>query len=404
MHNDKSRVLFVAPLPPPVHGSSVVSKQIKDSKLINNAFRCDFVNISISRRMNEIGMFPIVKIGRYFGAYFCMLWKLLSHRYDLTYLAITVNGVGFLKDWPFAITARLLSRSHVIHQHNKGVDCYAERWPYNWMLRSCYKNSKVILLSWRLYADISKVVSKEQVMVCHNGLSTPTVIVNRDEVVGARPNAIPQMLFLSNLIESKGVYVLLDACKMLNEKGILFRCVVVGSVSKQISKESFEQSIRERGLEECVEYVGPKYGDEKEAYWREASIFVFPSFYYNECFPLVVLEAMQHSLPVVASNEAGIPDMVEDGKNGYLVDAQVLRDNSCHETLGSSTTKEERETSRQFNATRGAETARVLERLLTNPSLRCQMGAAGYERYKRLFTQELFERKMLRCLKESLKS
>lgn len=392
----------MAPLPPPVHGSSVVSKQIKDSKLINDAFRCDFVNNSNSRKMNEIGKFPIAKIGRYLGAYFCMLWKLLTHRYDLTYLAITVNGIGFLKDWPFAITARLLSRHHVIHQHNKGMDGYVEKWPYSWMLRSCYKNAKVILLSWKLYEDISKVVSEEQVMVCPNGLTIPEILVNGEGNVKAKTNAIPVFLFLSNLIESKGVYVLLDACKILKDNGQKFRCVYVGGVSKQINIESFELSIHERGLEDCVKYVGPKYGEDKEAYWNDADVFVFPTFYYNECFPLVVLEAMQHRLPVVTSNEAGIPDMVKDGQNGYLVDAKVLKKNSSRETLGSLATDEEREKSRQFNAIRGAETARALELLLTNPDLRHQMGEAGYERYKRLYTQEVFENRMLECLKKSL--
>lgn len=403
MQIDKPRVLFVAPLPPPVHGSSVVSKQIKDSKLINDAFRCDFVNNSISRSMNEIGKFPIAKMGRYFAAYFSMLWKLLTHRYDLTYLAITVNGIGFLKDWPFAITARLLSRHHVIHQHNKGMDGYAERWPYSWMLRSCYKNAKVILLSWNLYADISKVVSKEQVMVCPNGLAMPELLIKGVNTVNAKPNAIPHFLFLSNLIESKGVYVLLDACKILKEDGYRFRCTFVGGETKQISRESFEHSIRERDLEDSVKYVGPKYGDEKEVFWNDANVFVFPTFYYNECFPLVVLEAMQHKLPVVTSNEAGIPDMVEDGKTGYLVDAQVLKDNSCNETLGSIAMEGEREKNRKFNATRGAEIARTLERLLTHPELRRQMGEAGYEHYKKYFTQEAFEKTMLECLRKSLK-
>ena len=49
------RVLFIAPLPPPVHGSAMVSQYIKESRVVNEAFDCDFVNLSTSRSMEEIG-------------------------------------------------------------------------------------------------------------------------------------------------------------------------------------------------------------------------------------------------------------------------------------------------------------------------------------------------------------
>ena len=51
----RAQVLFVTPLPPPVHGSAMVSQLIKDSALINEQFDCRFVNLSTSRRMEEIG-------------------------------------------------------------------------------------------------------------------------------------------------------------------------------------------------------------------------------------------------------------------------------------------------------------------------------------------------------------
>lgn len=49
------RILFIAPFPPPVHGSAMVSQQIRDCRVINSVFRCDYVNLSTSRRMDEIG-------------------------------------------------------------------------------------------------------------------------------------------------------------------------------------------------------------------------------------------------------------------------------------------------------------------------------------------------------------
>jgi hypothetical protein len=104
------------------------------------------------------------------GAYLTLLWKLLTRRYDLCYLAITCHGVGFLKDAPFVLLCKLFRRRVMIHQHNKGMIRYVERWPYRWLLPLVYRNARVMLLSWYLYPDISRVVKREQVVVCANGI------------------------------------------------------------------------------------------------------------------------------------------------------------------------------------------------------------------------------------------
>jgi glycosyltransferase involved in cell wall biosynthesis len=54
-------------------------------------------------------------------------------------------------------------------------------------------------------------------------------------------------------------------------------------------------------------------------FFEKSHIFVFPTFYYYECFPLVLLEAMQHALPVISTDEGGIPDIAETGITGYIV-------------------------------------------------------------------------------------
>lgn len=166
----KPRVLFVGTLPPPVHGSAVVSQQIKDSKLINETFDGDWVNLSTSRRMDEIGETTLAKPFRLLGALCNEFWLLMTRHYDLCYLAITCHGNGFLKDSPFVLMAKLFRKKIVIHQHNKGMANDVNRWPYRWLLPLCYKNAKVILLSWYLYPDIEKVVPRENVMICPNGI------------------------------------------------------------------------------------------------------------------------------------------------------------------------------------------------------------------------------------------
>ena len=363
----KPRMLFITPLPPPVHGSAMVSQYIKDCKELQDEFQCDFVNLSTSRNIDEIGKRSIMKYIRFIGAYFITFWKLLTHRYALCYLAITCHGMGFLKDAPFVLLCKLFRRKIVIHQHNKGMSKCVDKQPYKWLLPLVYRNTKVILLSWYLYPDIEKVVKKEQILICPNGI--PELFDKEPHF--ERNNQVPNLLFLSNLIPSKGVYVLLDACKILKEKGYKFVCNFVGGESKEITKEVFEKAVDERGLNEIVYYKGPKYGNEKNAFFSNADIFVFPTYYFNECFPLVLLEAMQYKLPIITSCEGGIPDIVTNGENGF-----VCKTNDVDTTSD------------------------AIEKLLKDSGLRTQMGNNGHKLFRENFTLSVFNKNITWILKE----
>lgn len=365
----KQKTLLITPLPPPIHGSSMVSQWIKDSDLLNDEFDMDFVNLSTSRKVEEIqkgGLWlNMKKAGRFVFAFLHVFWLLCTRRYDLCYLAITCHGKPFLKDFPFVMLCKMFRKKIVIHQHNKGMSKDVDKWPYRWALPKAYSNTKVMLLSNHLYEDVSRVVKKEQILICPNGIPYVPFYMSSSE------NKTPHILFLSNLIESKGVFFLLEACRILKEKGVDFICDFVGKESKDISKESFNIEVKKMRLEDRIIYHGPKYNEEKEYYWQQATIYTSPTF--DDCFPLVIIEAMQHGLPVVTTNEGGIPDIVIDGETGYI----------C-----------ERKNAQQL--------ADKIELLLKSPNLRKKMGEAGRKRYEECFTSEIFENRLKECLQIAL--
>ena len=224
------------------------------------------------------------------------------------------------------------------------------------MYNLVYTNTTIILLSELLYDDVKNVIKREQVKICPNGI--PEI----KEIEYKRHNSIPNILFLSNLIESKGVICLLDACKNLKNKKYNFKCNIIGSESKEINKERITQEIEKRGLSNNVFYKGRVYGNDKELYYSEANIFIFPTYYPQECFPLVLLEAMQHKLPCISSYEGAIPEIIKDRHNGFLCNPQDIN-----------------------------LLTKKIEELIRNKALREEMGNNGFSLYKEKYTLANFE-------------
>lgn len=357
----KSKILFILHLPPPVHGSSTVGQYIYESKIINNAFECRFINLSTSRLINEIGKKPIQKIGRYFSILYQVFKQLICFKPQLCYLAITAKGYAFYKDALIALMAKTFKVPLVYHFHNKGVSSWQKKRLNNILYHIVFKNSYAILLSKYLYPDVQKYFPEQKVFYCPNGI--PDTTVKRTKDLDSIDKGV-RILFLSNLIESKGVFILLEACKILKNKKIQFYCTFAGDEG-DITSRIFNKVMEDLDLTDVVFYVGRKYGKEKEEAFAKADIFAFPTYYNNECFPLVLLEAMQHSLPVVSTFEGGIPDIVDEGEIGFLV--------------------------AQKNAEKLAE---KLEILIKDPDLRHRMGIAGRTKYENQFTLSVFENRL----------
>lgn len=105
---------------------------------------------------------------------------------------------------------------------------------------------------------------------------------------------------------------------ILNDQGIDFHLSFVGKYYKEATRVKMENFCKNEGLESKVEFAGIKKGEEKWAYFKQADIFCFPSYFESEYFGNVV-EKMMFGLPVGGNNWRGIPEIIKDGKTGFVV-------------------------------------------------------------------------------------
>ena len=352
----KPTILYILHLPPPIHGAAMMGKYIHDSKLINEVFDCHYINLTTAKDLTDIGKVGISKLKSFINLLGTIRKEVKRIRPQLVCVTPNAKGGAFYKDFVVVQMIKAMGCKVIVHYHNKGVYTQQKRTLDNLLYKQFFKNLKVILLANALYKDIEKYVHPKDVYICPNGI--PDTSTGKDKK--RKANKLPHFLFLSNLLQSKGVFVLLDACKMLKDKGHRFICYFVGGETAEINTTTFQQEVEKRQLNDFVYYLGKRYGEEKEQLLSGSDIFVFPT--YSDCFPLVLLEAMQQGLPCISTDEGGISDIIENETTGYIVkkkDAEALADK--------------------------------MELLLNDESLRKNMGEAGFEKFKRQFTLTTFE-------------
>jgi glycosyltransferase involved in cell wall biosynthesis len=346
----------------------MVGQYIHKSSKVKNSFSGRYINLLASKNVSSSGKVSLGKISGFVAIWFKLLAELLKQRPQLCYLALTVTGAAFYRDVLIVALLKLFGVKRIYHLHNKGVNRWSKQQIHRVFYRFVFKNADVILLSTHLHSDIQDFVDESKIHICPNGI--PNENPNFKIQIPREKQSVVKILFLSNLIESKGVFVLIEACSLLKKKGISFQCNFIGGEG-DITAGQFQAKVDQHKLTDQVTFLGKRYDQEKYEAFVSADIFAFPTFYPNECFPLVILEAMQHGLPVVSTFEGGIKDMVIDGKTGFLVKQQDVQD-----------------------------LASKLEILIDNPEMRQKMGLAGYEKYKKEFTLERFESRLIEILEQ----
>lgn len=321
----KKKILFIMHMPPPVHGAAMVGQWIHDSKIINESFDTYYINPSVSLNVSEVGKVSILKLWLFLKLLFNIIRTILSVKPDLCYYTPTSDGYGIYRDALTISFIRFLNVKVVLHFHNKGVREYSVHRIARIAYRLVFRKVKVILIANQLYNDISDYVNKDDVYFLSNGIPRSVSDVKYGEILKKRREGehFNRLLFLSNLITTKGVWVLLEACEKLNKNKIPFQCYYVGN-SGDVSLETLKQEVKRRGLQDCVFVEGPKYNDEKEYYFINSDIFVFPT--YHETFGLVLLESMEYGLPCITTPEGGIPSLVINNYNGILVQQHSSQD------------------------------------------------------------------------------
>jgi glycosyltransferase involved in cell wall biosynthesis len=135
-------------------------------------------------------------------------------------------------------------------------------------------------------------------------------------------STVPLIVSVGRLRDKKGLDCLIDACALLRDRGLAFACEIVGYGEEQARLQA---QIERLGLAAQIRLVGKLAREQVIERYARAALYVQPSRISadgdRDGIPNVLLEAMAMGLPVVATRVSGIPELVEDGVSGLLVEA-----------------------------------------------------------------------------------
>lgn len=175
------------------------------------------------------------------------------------------------------------------------ISSYGRSQLFRWLVHECWSKVKII------HCGLEQSF--------YDGESTPV----------AEKTALPQvarLVCVGRLCEQKGQLLLLEACRNLKEKGLIFELVLAGDGEMRAEVENM---VKTYGLGANIRITGWISSKQVREEIVASHAMVLPSF--AEGLPVVIMEAMALKRPVISTYVAGIPELVIDGKNGWLIPA-----------------------------------------------------------------------------------
>ncbi|MGA2865552.1 MAG: glycosyltransferase family 4 protein [Verrucomicrobiota bacterium] len=337
---------------------------------------CYHVNARLSQKLEDIGD---IRIGKFFLLLgYCVQAVWCRFRYGVStlyYIPAPGKRSALYRDWMVMLLCRPFFRRVILHWHAAGLAKWLETVVQLRSRALTYRLMKQVDLSIVLsklnQADAEKLFSR-RIVVVSNGLPDPCpnfaseVLPRRKARFAARQKLLAgaeltpadrqhaggdphlfKVLYLAHCTRQKGLFDTLDAVALANRKlaqansPITIHLTVAGDFIDVAERKEFEERLAQADLRwpaagqaglskggakeidsagrgTCVTCAGFVYGAAKERVLSESDCFCFPTYYYAESFPLVLVEAMAFGLPVITTRWRSIPELLPRDYPGFV--------------------------------------------------------------------------------------
>jgi len=370
-HSDARRpgVLVVGPVFPKGGGVGMANHTILSSDL---RLRYELAHLDTGRGKLGAGKdsrMALINIGYYLRQVVTLCYLLVAKRPRIVHQSVTC-GMALFKEGSFMWLSRLSGARVVAHIHGSTLDRQLQgaagrrRRLIHWILRM---PDALLVLStyWHdlLVAEIPSLSGR--VVVLPNSVAPEVAAAMPAEVLRAPGEGDDglMVLFLGSLGQRKGLNTAIEAAALVRQEVPGVRFVFAGDLDLERDR-ALVSDLRERAVRiGAIQFPGLVTGPKKLELLRGAAMLILPS--RNENQPIAILEGMAMGLPIVATAVGGIPETVEDSRQGFL----IAPGDAIHLAV-------------------------AIMRLARDPELRLEMGRASLERFRREYHPDVFARRV----------
>ncbi|MGD9625338.1 MAG: glycosyltransferase family 4 protein [Arcobacter sp.] len=307
-------ILLIGPVLPPIHGQSLAFTRFIES--IDEDKRI-LVNTSLEYKSS---------IGKIFGTLKTLLnitMKVIFSKYDTVYFTCSRSILGSIKDILLINLVSLKDVSIINHLHGSDFKEFLDKSPkwYKKILIKSYKkvNISIVLLDSMKEQFIDFPKMKVEIVPNFYDKELNENLEEKDD------NKI-NIVYFSNIMSSKGIFELIDAFEILCKEYSNIYLNIAGEyiadeyMSIADVKEKFKNKIRHH---DRIKYIGKVFGERKVRLLQKSDIFVLPSYYKSEAFPISIIEAMACMNAIVTTNYKYLPEVIFS-ENGVIVEPKSV--------------------------------------------------------------------------------
>ena len=291
------KVLFLAQLPPPLHGASAMSKRAYDIMTARGDLMLTHLWQGGAATVQDVGQRSPAKLIAFIAFLADLAWRYVTgKRYAIGYLTLAPFSHAALRDGLLIAMSKLLARRTLVHLHAEGLDLVmaGAGWPRK-ILRRLIAGVELITITQKVAGAVGATQHFKAVHLLPNCVADPG------------PPALGTATalrcgYLANLDPRKGTLRFLDCIEEMKRQGLPVTARIAGPSTATLTIAQLEADVQRRGLSGLVEVVGPLYGADKTAFLSSVDLFIYLS--RRDYFPLVVIEAMScGAVPIVYDNE-----------------------------------------------------------------------------------------------------
>lgn len=241
---------------------------------------------------------------------------------DVVHINPSLDRKSFMRDAMFAWITLFFSKKLVVFWHGWD-ERYEAKINQSKFLRSIAKNTflnahSTVVLGSVFDRKLRAMGYKNQIYKETNTAENKFIEDQFPKIIA--PGQVINLLFMSRLEIEKGIYIAIDTLNILNKTTKRFKLIVAGSGIEGDKIKELSATNKE------IEFAGYAFGKSKHDLLSSAHFMLLPS--YTEGLPLSILEGMMYGLPIISRPVGGIPDMVVDEENGYLIESFSPEDNA----------------------------------------------------------------------------